>query len=67
MLLYVGRLAKEKNVEELLEYQQKIQESGTILMIVGGGPYLETLRKKGSRTGCDGKALFLPEWYHPLK
>ena len=34
MLLYVGRLAKEKNVEELLEYQQKIQESGTILMIV---------------------------------
>lgn len=46
VLLYVGRLAKEKNVEELLEYQQKIQESGTILMIVGGGPYLETLRKR---------------------
>lgn len=46
MLLYVGRLAKEKNVEELLEYQQKIQESGTILMIVGGGPYLGTLRKR---------------------
>ena len=32
VLLYVGRLAKEKNLEELLEYQQKVQESGTMLM-----------------------------------
>lgn len=66
MLLYVGRLAKEKNVEELLEYQQKIQESGTILMIVGGGPYLETLRKKAAELGVT-ESVILPEWYHPLK
>lgn len=66
MLLYVGRLAKEKNVEELLEYQQKIQESGTILMIVGGGPYLGTLRKKAAELGVT-ESVILPEWYHPLK
>lgn len=27
VLLYVGRLAKEKNVEELLEYQQKFRRA----------------------------------------
>lgn len=58
VLLYVGRLAKEKNVEELLEYQQKIQESGTILMIVGGGPYLETLRKKAAELGVTESVIF---------
>ena len=58
VLLYVGRLAKEKNVEELLEYQQKVQESGTILMIVGGGPYLETLRKKAAELGVTGSVIF---------
>ena len=58
MLLYVGRLAKEKNVEELLEYQQKIQESGTILMIVGGGPYLEILRKKAAELGVTESVIF---------
>lgn len=58
VLLYVGRLAKEKNVEELLEYQQKIQESGTILMIVGGGPYLETLRKKAAELGVAESVIF---------
>ena len=57
VLLYVGRLAKEKNVEELLEYQQKVQESGTIL-IVGGGPYLETLRKKAAELGVTGSVIF---------
>ena len=58
VLLYVGRLAKEKNVEELLEYQQKVQESGTILMIVGGGPYLETLRKKAAELGVTESVIF---------
>ena len=58
VLLYVGRLAKEKNVEELLEYQQKVQESGTMLMIVGGGPYLEILRKKAAELGVMESVIF---------
>lgn len=58
VLLYVGRLAKEKNLEELLEYQQKVQESGTMLMIVGGGPYLEILRKKAAELGVMESVIF---------
>ena len=35
VLVYVGRMAKEKNIEELLEYQQDAAKSGVILVLVG--------------------------------
>ncbi|HIR14690.1 MAG TPA: glycosyltransferase family 4 protein [Candidatus Choladousia intestinavium] len=46
VLLYVGRLAKEKNIEELLAYQKEGKAQGTVLMIVGGGPYQEELERQ---------------------
>lgn len=46
VLLYVGRLAKEKNIEELLLYQKKAETMGTVLMIAGGGPYRAALEKR---------------------
>lgn len=46
LLLYVGRLAKEKNVEELISYQKQAKEQGTVLMIVGDGPYRNSLEEK---------------------
>ena len=46
VLVYVGRMAKEKNIEELLEYQQDAGKSGVILVLVGDGPYLPELKKK---------------------
>ena len=46
VLVYVGRMAKEKNIEELLEYQQDAGKSGVILVLVGDGPYLSELKKK---------------------
>ena len=49
VLVYVGRMAKEKNIEELLEYQQDAGKSGVILVLVGDGPYLPELKKKGRR------------------
>ena len=39
VLLYVGRLAKEKNIQEILRCQKRVHGYGTILMIVGDGPY----------------------------
>ena len=39
VLLYVGRLAKEKNTLEILRCQKRVSRYGTILMIVGDGPY----------------------------
>lgn len=46
VLVYVGRMAKEKNIEELLEYQKEAEKSGVILLLVGDGPHLPELKKK---------------------
>jgi 1,2-diacylglycerol 3-alpha-glucosyltransferase len=43
ILLFVGRLAKEKNVEEILYYLKKWNPKTTTFLIVGDGPYRETL------------------------
>lgn len=46
IILFLGRVAKEKNIEELIDYfvQMKNNEAYTLL-IVGGGPYEEELEK----------------------
>jgi len=45
VLLYVGRLAKEKNVYFLLEVMKKM-EKNVVLLMVGGGPEKEKLEAK---------------------
>ena len=45
VLLYVGRLAKEKNVFFLLEVMKRM-EKGVLLLMVGDGPERERLEKK---------------------
>lgn len=49
VLVYVGRMAKEKNIEELLEYQQDAGKSGVILVLVGGWTISSGAEKKGRR------------------
>lgn len=49
ILLYLGRLAEEKNVEELIDFYQKIKMENTRFLIVGGGPYLEKLKKYANK------------------
>ncbi len=58
VLLYVGRLAKEKNIEELLTYQQKIKDKETVLMIVGGGPYQKALEKQAHEMEIEENVIF---------
>ncbi len=43
---FVGRVAKEKNLDELFEIYNKIEKDNITLMIVGDGPYKEELIKK---------------------
>lgn len=45
ILLYVGRLAMEKNLEELLRYHAKCSNRNLTFLIVGDGPYRETLER----------------------
>ena len=44
ILLYLGRLAEEKNIEELIAFYEKLENSSIAFYIVGGGPYLNKLK-----------------------
>lgn len=51
ILACIGRLAQEKNVEELIYIMKKIQDKKVVLMIVGGGPYKDHLEKVVTNLG----------------
>ncbi len=38
VLVFVGRLAKEKNVPELIDFMEQLHNNSLYLLIVGGGP-----------------------------
>lgn len=44
VILYLGRIAEEKNIEELINYYQKLNIDKLKFIIVGGGPYLDKLK-----------------------
>lgn len=45
VLTYVGRLAKEKNLEEILYYMKNLNQEKIIFLIVGDGPYRSELEE----------------------
>ena len=45
VFIYVGRIAKEKNIQEIISYFNNMRVQNVKLLIVGGGPYLEELKK----------------------
>ena len=59
-LLYVGRLAKEKNLGMLLNaFHLALRETPDAkLVLVGGGPYEKELRSMVAELGLQDKALF---------
>ena len=58
VLITVGRAAKEKNIGELIRYFSKLNMENTVLLIVGGGPYLETLKELAESEGVSDKVIF---------
>lgn len=59
VLLYVGRLAREKNVEELISYQKEAKKQNTVLMIVGDGPYRKSLEERAKENGLLDQVIFV--------
>lgn len=59
VLLYVGRLAKEKNIEELLYFQKKTAAYGTVLVLVGDGPARKELEEYTKNLGIEDSVYFL--------
>lgn len=57
VLVYVGRMAKEKSIEELLWYQKSVQENAK-LVLVGDGPYRQTLEEKAKEYEVTDSVIF---------
>ncbi|MDR1394450.1 MAG: glycosyltransferase [Bifidobacteriaceae bacterium] len=72
VLLYVGRLAKEKNVQELLRYHAKYRPTGVTLLIVGDGPFRPALERMVTDLLIEDSVAFagevaqedVPDYYH---
>ncbi len=60
LLLFVGRLGKEKNIQLIIRSMPKILESspGAKLLIVGDGPYSEELKELAEATGVRQNIVF---------
>ncbi len=58
ILLFIGRIGKEKNIEEVLELLSKSKEQNFQFLIVGDGPDKMDLQKKVTQYGLNGKVIF---------
>ena len=60
VIVYVGRIGEEKNIEEVINNFDEIVkvDQKVKLVIVGGGPYLEVLRKVALENKVDDKIIF---------
>jgi 1,2-diacylglycerol 3-alpha-glucosyltransferase len=73
-IIYVGRLAEEKNVDLLLDGHKEIikKAPNTNLIVVGDGPDLDKYKEKVKKTGIDKNVIFtgkvpwedVPNYYH---
>ncbi|MFH0927611.1 MAG: glycosyltransferase [Candidatus Micrarchaeota archaeon] len=76
-VLFLGRVAKEKNIDFLLEVAalEEFRGLGARLLIAGEGPYKKALEKKAKKMGLEGLVYFagkvderlLPSFYSLAK
>ncbi len=61
IILYVGRVAHEKNIPFLLEaYQELLERKSNVWMVIAGeGPALASLKKLADDLDIDGKMIFV--------
>lgn len=56
--LYLGRVAREKNLDTLLSLWKKAGRRDAVLVIAGDGPRLEDLRRQVDALGLTGQVAF---------
>ena len=58
VIVYLGRLAKEKNISELLNYVGAQDDASLRLLIVGDGPYRRDLQEQAETHNIADKVIF---------
>ena len=72
VLVFVGRMAEEKNLEELLRFRANMGPGGVTLLLVGDGPHRRKLEETAATLGLEAPDLVfagmvppeqVAEWY----
>ena len=60
VIMYLGRIAKEKNIEEIIDLFKTscCEDDNYRFLIVGGGPYLNILKDKVNKLNIENKVAF---------
>lgn len=58
LLVYAGRLAKEKRLEEIFTFLKEMPDPAQRLLIVGDGPHRAALERKAEELGIGGQLIF---------
>ena len=59
LLIFIGRIGKEKNIGLLIRTIKKVKNKNVKLLIAGNGPYKTELLKLAKKVGVENKILFL--------
>lgn len=58
IFLFLGRVAREKNIKELIEYADCDELTKFRIMICGSGPYLKRVKKECAKRGISDRVIF---------
>ena len=58
VLIYAGRLAKEKNIEEILSYMTDERTENIRLLVAGDGPYRNVVEEEVKRLELEDRVIF---------
>ena len=58
LLLFLGRIAKEKNIEELLDYLADDELKDFRIMLAGDGPYIKKIENYCKKLGIFDRVIF---------
>ncbi|MDF9824003.1 1,2-diacylglycerol 3-alpha-glucosyltransferase [Breznakia sp. PF5-3] len=58
LITYIGRIAPEKSMEIIIDGFQYVKDPNVMMMIVGGGPTLDDLRKQAKDLGIADRIIF---------
>lgn len=66
IVLYVGRISKEKNIETMVRAANLLRNKRIRFVIVGDGPYLQKIREMVERYGLEDSFVFTGSVRHGL-
>ena len=64
LCVYIGRIAKEKSIDVLIDMFSKITDETYKFMIVGRGPVIEDLKEQAEKLGINDRVIFTGEVPH---